>query len=53
MLDRIMVLISLGLLIAFCAVLITFVGRIDLALVIAVCVLMGVYDLLFYSFRKK
>jgi hypothetical protein len=53
MLDRIIILISLGLLTAFCAVLVTFVGRLDLTIVIVVCILMAAFDLLVYSFRKK
>jgi hypothetical protein len=53
MVDRILILISLGLLIAFCGVLVTFIGRIDLAVVIVICILMAVFDLLIYSFRQK
>ena len=53
MVDRIIVLISLGLLTAFCGVLVTFIGRLDLTIVIVICILMAVFDLLIYSFRQK
>lgn len=53
MVDRIIVLISLGFLIAFCGLLIVFIGRIDLTVVIVICILMAVFDLLIFSFRQK
>jgi hypothetical protein len=53
MLDRILILISLALLAAFCGVLVTFIGRLDLTIVIVICVLMAAYDLLIYNFRRK
>lgn len=53
MTDRILVLISLAGLIAFCGLLVAFIGRIDLTIVIVICILMAVFDLLIYSFRQK
>ncbi len=52
MLDRLLAIISLALLIAFCVLLISFIQRIDLAIVLIICVLMAAYDLLIYSFKK-
>jgi hypothetical protein len=51
MLDRIFALVSLASLTAFCVLLISYIGRLDLAVVIAICLLMAAYDLMIYSFR--
>jgi hypothetical protein len=51
MLDRTFALVSLASLTAFCVLLITYIGRIDLAIVIGICLLMAAFDLLIYSFR--
>jgi len=51
MLDRFFALVSLASLTAFCALLISYVGRLDLAVVIGICLLMAAYDLLIFSFR--
>lgn len=53
MVDRLLILISLGLLAAFCAVLVTFIGRLDLGIVVVICVLMAAFDLLIYNSRQK
>ncbi len=52
MIDRVIVVIGLIALIAFCAVIIRFVGRYDLTIVATIGVLMAAFDLLYYSFRK-
>jgi hypothetical protein len=51
MLDRFFALVSLASLTAFCVLLISYIGRLDLAVVIAICLLMAAYDLLIYSFK--
>ena len=53
MLDLLFAIISVALITAFCALLISFVGRIDLAVVIIICLAMAAYDLLIYSFRRN
>jgi hypothetical protein len=51
MLDRFFALVSLAALTAFCVLLISYVGRLDLAIVIAICLLMAAYDLFIFSFK--
>lgn len=53
MLDRILIVISLGLLVAFCGVVVTYIGRLDLAIVVGICLLMAAFDLLIYESRQK
>ncbi len=51
--DRLLALIALVGLIAFCAVLVFYVKRLDLGIVITICLLMAAYDLLIFGFRLK
>lgn len=51
MTDRLMALLGIALLTAFCVLLVSYIGRIDLAIVIAICIVMGAFDLLYYSFK--
>lgn len=53
MLDRLLALLALTLITAFCVLLISYIGRIDLAVVVGICLLLAAYDLLIYSFRNK
>ena len=53
MLDRLFAILSLALLTGFCALLVSFIQRIDLAIVLIICVLMAAFDLLVYSFKKN
>jgi hypothetical protein len=52
MLDRLLAIISLSLITAFCVLLVSYIGRIDLAIVVAICLLMAAFDLLYYSFKN-
>jgi hypothetical protein len=51
MVDRIIAFLALCGLIIFCSVLVYYVRRLDLAIVIVVCVLFAAYDLLFSGHR--
>lgn len=52
MIDRLMALLGIALLTSFCVLLVVYVGRIDLGIVIAICLIMAAFDLLYYSNRK-
>jgi hypothetical protein len=51
MTDRVMAIVGIGLLAAFCGLLVSYIGRIDLGLVILICLIMAAFDLLYYSFK--
>lgn len=53
MLDRLFALIAVLMLAGFCGFLVFYVKRIDLSIVVGVCLLMAAYDLLYHSFRNK
>jgi hypothetical protein len=53
MLDKILAAISLAMIIAFCTLLISYVGRIDLAIIIIICLAMAAYDMLIFDSGNK
>ncbi len=52
MFDRLLAIVSLALITAFCVLLVSYIGRIDLAIVVTICLLMAAFDLLYYSFKN-
>jgi hypothetical protein len=53
MTDRLLAFIALAGFIAFTTVMIVYVQRLDLSIVVVICLLMAAYDLLSFSFKSK
>ncbi len=53
MIDRLMAFVAISILTAFCTLVVIYVGRLDLGIVIAACLALGAFDLLYYSFKSR